>query len=55
MKNRTLNLIFAVITGKSEIPDETEIVDLDVWKCKPGVALLTDIFVKNIPIQKEIQ
>ena len=54
MENRTLNLIFAVVTGKPEIPDETETVNLDVWEYKSGVALLTDIFVKNIPTQKEM-
>lgn len=54
MENRTLNLIFAVITGKPEIPNETEVVDLDIWKCKSGVSLLTNIFVKNIPVQKDI-
>ena len=51
MENCTLNLIFAVITGAPEI---TETVDLDVWEHKSGVALLTDIFIKNIPIQKEM-
>ena len=54
MQKRILNLIFTVITGKPEVPNETEIVDLDVWKCKSGVAFLTDIFIKNIPVQKDI-
>lgn len=46
MQDCTLNLIFTLITGKTDI---TEITDLDVWECKPAVTLLTDIFVKNIP------
>lgn len=51
MENRTLNLIFAVITGKPKI---TEMADLDVWKCKSGVTLLTDLFIKDVSIRKDI-
>ena len=48
MEKRTLNLIFALITGKGNIPDKLKICNFDLWEYKPAVKFFADLFIQSV-------
>ena len=48
MEKRTLNLIFALITGKGSIPDKMSAYNFDLWDYKPAVKFFAALFIQNV-------
>lgn len=48
MEKRTLNLIFALITGSGSIPKNMNNSKLNLWACQPAVKFFADIFIREI-------